>query len=617
MPITIKTGTMKYKKPNGEYEAFNAVAQESTDAQIASIESAGAAQISSVQSAGATTIASIPNDYTTLTNNVSQLSEEIELADYLYNSTLSANSRWPRFALDVTSGTAYTIFIANVITAGTYDKVYVVQGSTDLTGNIPIGGSASFTPDGNDPVYLTVRFDTVPSVLPNVVYYFYPAVTGFRSVTGSGVAISTTNKSGICNGDCNDIPNNTIFGVNGDAALSHNPGLSGYYNILTVGKASIHTAGDTQIAFDRNDNMRCRNYITATSGWAEWKNISNGDSVGIRCGMSYVESSSVTDGKAKHTNGSEGAGSTYMYATFSVTGKETIYVSGYHFANSYPLFIFYNSNDEYISSADLGNSGRVEYQYKTIVPYNAVKVIVNGQRSGTYGFGIPSIQKYNSDLSLNDVIKNRQKRRYLFIGDSYCEGYSHDGNNSGWAVYCAEYMQMESTDYVRKYKGGARFSANGSNNTFEALLMDTQYPFDYFTDIVVCGGYNDHSYTEQNVLDGISSFVTYAKLMYPTARIHIGFISWNKAGNGSGAEPNWETYRQHMVQTTLPAYQKCVEYGVEYMNNVEYWLGESGLTSSDGYHPSETGNRSIARAVANALLTGSAPLPYANDLRLP
>jgi hypothetical protein len=44
MPITIKTGAMKYKKPNGEYDGFNAIAQES-----------------------------IPDDYTELSGNVADL----------------------------------------------------------------------------------------------------------------------------------------------------------------------------------------------------------------------------------------------------------------------------------------------------------------------------------------------------------------------------------------------------------------------------------------------------------------------------------------------------------------------------------------------------------------
>ena len=174
----------------------------------------------------------------------------------------------------------------------------------------------------------------------------------------------------------------------------------------------------------------------------------------------------------------------------------------------------------------------------------------------------------------------------------------------------------ENTDDVRKYYGGARFSANASNNTFLALLNDTAYPFDYFTDIVVCGGYNDHSYSESDILNGISAFITRAKTKYPNAKIHIGCVAYNKEGNGEGAEPNWETYRSQIINMVIPTYQKCVEYGAHYLNNVEYWLGESGLTPSDGYHPSEAGNRSIARALANALLTGSAPLPYNGSLRV-
>lgn len=553
----------------------------------------------------------------TVGRELTQIFQELEIAEHLYFKTAEANVRWPRITLPVINEASYILYIVDVIAEGTYDKVYAVQGSTDMTGNIPIGASASFTVNGNDPVYLTIRFNTTPSVLPKVVYYLYPTNTGFRDITASGVAITVNNKTKICNGDCNNIPTNTIFGVNSDTALNHGPGFNNFYNIITSGKASIRTAGDTQIAFNTVNNEICyRNYSSSTAGWTIWRNISNGDSAEIKCGLSYISSSNTTSGKAMNKNGNETQGITYMYTTFPVTEKEIIYVTGYHFANSYPLYIFYNSNDEYISSATLGDNGHVEYQYKVIVPLNATKVIVNGQRSDTYGWGIPAVQQYNNNLSLNDFYNSGKKRRYLFIGDSYCEGYTHDENNSGWAIYCASYLQLESADYVRIYQGGARFSSNNSNNTFEALLRSSQYPFNYFTDIVVCGGYNDHSYTQQNVLDGISSFVSLAKLMYPNARIHIGFIGWNKAGNGTGAEQDWQTYHQQMIGTILPAYQKCIEYGARYLNNVEYWLGDNGLSSSDGYHPNESGNKSIARAIANALSTGSAPIPYNNNLRL-
>lgn len=324
----------------------------------------------------------------------------------------------------------------------------------------------------------------------------------------------------------------------------------------------------------------------------------------------------IVQGKVKHINGNETSGLGYIYNEFAATAGDTIYVSGYHYANSYPLYIVYAGNTR-IDYAALGNNGRAYHQYKITVPATATKIIVNGlAHTGPVvdtGYGYPAIQKAD-DTELLSIPKDR--RRYLFIGDSYCEGYSHDGLNDGWAQYCAEYMGLSVDRYVRAYRGGARFSANDANNTFLAQLKLMQSPFDYFTDIVICGGYNDNSYTAEQILTGISNFVTMARRMFPYARIHIGFIAWNKAGSGEGAITEWADIHARLINTVLPAYQKCTEYGASYMPNVEYWLNDALMTNSDGYHPGEAGNRSIARAIANVLLTGSAPLPYNGDLRL-
>ena len=51
MPVTIKKGMMKYRKSDGTYEAFNAIAQGSTDQQIAAIQAAGTEQIGSINTA--------------------------------------------------------------------------------------------------------------------------------------------------------------------------------------------------------------------------------------------------------------------------------------------------------------------------------------------------------------------------------------------------------------------------------------------------------------------------------------------------------------------------------------------------------------------------------------
>lgn len=77
MSVVIKTNAMKYKDSNGDYQGFNAIAQESTAQQLADIASAGQAQVTAIQQKGAETYASIPNDYTELSDDVTDLKSAI------------------------------------------------------------------------------------------------------------------------------------------------------------------------------------------------------------------------------------------------------------------------------------------------------------------------------------------------------------------------------------------------------------------------------------------------------------------------------------------------------------------------------------------------------------
>lgn len=66
MPITIKTGVMKYKDQNGNYNGFNAIAQEGTEEQLAQITAKGQEVLES-----------IPEDYTELAGDVSELKSAV------------------------------------------------------------------------------------------------------------------------------------------------------------------------------------------------------------------------------------------------------------------------------------------------------------------------------------------------------------------------------------------------------------------------------------------------------------------------------------------------------------------------------------------------------------
>ena len=81
MSIIIKTNAMKYKDNNGDYQGFNAIAQESTDQQIAAIVNAGQNQIEAIAQSGADVLDSIPNDYTQMETDVANLKSQITSID--------------------------------------------------------------------------------------------------------------------------------------------------------------------------------------------------------------------------------------------------------------------------------------------------------------------------------------------------------------------------------------------------------------------------------------------------------------------------------------------------------------------------------------------------------
>ena len=335
-------------------------------------------------------------------------------------------------------------------------------------------------------------------------------------------------------------------------------------------------------------------------------------------GVMRTLSGELTMGKAwKSSDASQTTGTNYQYVRYNtIPNAEKIYVTGVSWSQDWAFVSFYNSNESLL---------QVYYNYNATyyteveitIPTGSAYFIVNGLNNDTrwnakvrYAESTRGKVPTKMQSEFNDELKPLIEKKFLFVGDSYGEGYSHDGNNDGWCEYLAGYMGLDLSEYKILTSSGSGFSQNDF-----ATVLDSEQGTGY-TDIVICAGYNDHYFTKTEILSGILAFENVALSKWPNIRIHVGFIAYIKAGSGTGAEPTWADIRNALVNTVLPAYQESVTLGCRYLNNVEYWLGESGLTPSDGYHPSAQGNQSIAKAVANAILTGSAPLPYNVDLRV-
>ena len=169
MSVTIKSANLKYKNQQGEYVGVNSISDNSTAEQLAAIASAGSTQLSTIGTAGwtqinaiedkgAETLASIPDDYTTLSENVTELKSAIDsINDSIfeqYNLSIKQTDK-----LNISPSTGYWNLNNNCsayyFEIPEYAKALYIH-SNLLNGSVFALLSASDTHTHNDlPVYAT------------------------------------------------------------------------------------------------------------------------------------------------------------------------------------------------------------------------------------------------------------------------------------------------------------------------------------------------------------------------------------------------------------------------------------------------------------------------------
>lgn len=198
----------------------------------------------------------------------------------------------------------------------------------------------------------------------------------------------------------------------------------------------------------------------------------------------------------------------------------------------------------------------------------------------------------NLDALSNRVTKLHHKG-YIFIGDSYMQGYSPDGNISNTFVNQI-INNLKITDVKISANGGAGF-ANSDNNFLTLLKNINVTDKNSITNIVVFGGYNDYSWSKTDIITGMTNFFNYAKTNYPNAIISIGYV---------GFCTDSSTYNKRADSVSI--YNEVSgQLGGNYLSGCEYILHNTNDMSSDGIHPNITGHKMLASYCTTALMNGS------------
>lgn len=200
-------------------------------------------------------------------------------------------------------------------------------------------------------------------------------------------------------------------------------------------------------------------------------------------------------------------------------------------------------------------------------------------------------QEFNSTRTAKSVV---------IIGDSYAEGYTPDGNVTGWCDKVASSMPY--CTFKIKYSGGAGFShvSASTGKKFIDLLNEagnemTEANRNNVSLVLIGGGMNDRDQTKADLKTAIDAFTTRCRELYPYADITYGFIGWSSSSSV-----------RNQLRTECSNLRSCRTSGMKIITSTAFTLHDYKYFSSDGIHPNNDGQDALAQTMAGVIL-GSEP----------
>lgn len=246
---------------------------------------------------------------------------------------------------------------------------------------------------------------------------------------------------------------------------------------------------------------------------------------------------------------------------------------------------------------------KVVYNGKTLIDISDSTVTDDNIEEGLIAYSGDGKRVVGTKMNLED----RSKRKLIFIGDSYGDGYTPDGNTTGWCDRLKSKLvncHFTADNIYINHKGGASFS-NPSNN-YLTLLKDVQVSNKKMvTDVLIGGGYNELAYGDKadTVKSNIDTVISYVQSTYPNAVVHFApFGVAFKNRNNQFA----------LRYKLMPAYiSKACYTNQPFMlvPGAENILSFENMMSSDGIHPNDWGLENIAEYLKGYILgTGSSAM---------
>lgn len=248
---------------------------------------------------------------------------------------------------------------------------------------------------------------------------------------------------------------------------------------------------------------------------------------------------------------------------------------------------------------------KVIYNKKTLIDISDSTVNADNIEEGLIAYSGDGKRVVGTKMNLED----RSKRKLIFIGDSYGDGYTPDGNKTGWCDRLKSKLvncHFSAGNIYINHKGGASFS--NSSNSFLTLLKGVESQISnkkMVTDVLIGGGYNELAYADKidTVKSNIDTLISYVQNTYPNAIVHFApfGVAFKDRNNQFALK-----YKLMPAYTTKACYKNQPFMLVPGAENI---LSFENMMSSDGIHPNDWGLENIAEYLKGYILgTGSSSM---------
>ena len=208
-----------------------------------------------------------------------------------------------------------------------------------------------------------------------------------------------------------------------------------------------------------------------------------------------------------------------------------------------------------------------------------------------------------------DIAPGYSGNSLLCIGDSYCEGYTPEGNTTGWGKRLQQSLGL-SDDQTHIYTiGGSGFTTGGylqmANRAATEIDNEEKYNI---KNIVVGGGWGDRNIT--NSIDSqAQEVINVLRANFPNAKIHYFFVAY------ADFEIHKDTAPSKFVVSRKYAEDSCSRVGFHVMPGAQLCLqGINLFSKTDGYHPNMQGQKNINSFLVSSL-NGSAIFPLGQQFQ--